>query len=331
MATAGAVVAGRYRLVQPLAGGGMSHVWLATDERSGHPVALKEVVAPADLDPQDWPRLRRWATHSGHALTRLVHPNVVRLLDVLPGNDGPWLVMEYVPSRSLLQVIQTEEPLAPARVAQIGLAVLSALTAVRRAGLLHLDVKPSNVLIADDGRILLADFGPTVTPETIEAMTAAGMVLGSPPYVAPELLTGCRATARADLWSLGAALYHAVEGRPPFVEADIPAMLRAIRQDAPAPVRRAGALAPVLSGLLRKDPAERMTASEAANRLHRLTGRLPSPAHRVRLPVAVTGALAMVLALGAASAPSQTGQVSGNRQIGNLNSGGERPTLRHAP
>jgi serine/threonine protein kinase len=303
MVAVGELLARRYRLVRLLANGGMGHVWLAVDERSGRPVAIKQNVPPAGLGPPERRLLRQSSTSSAQALTRLAHPNVVRVLDVLPRSDGPWLVREYVPARSLLQVLRAHGPLAPARVAQVGLAVLDALAAAGRAGLLHLDVKPSNVFLPGDGRILLADFGPAITGPTVAALESAGLVLGSPLYLAPERLTGGPVTGRADLWSLGATLYHAVEGRTPFERTDVPATLRAIRHDPPAGVRRAGPLAPVLTGLLRKKPAARMTAAEAADRLGRLANPRRVRSYRSRMPVAAAAAAAAsLLALAAVTA-----------------------------
>ncbi len=190
--------------------------------------------------------------------------------DVLPGDDHPWTVMEYVPSRSLLQLIEDAGPLPVGQVARIGLAVLDALDGARRAGVLHLDVKPSNVLIADDGRVVLTDFAPAVTDEGIDALARAGIILGSPNYIAPERLLDGVATARTDLWSLGATLYHAAEGRPPFLRKTTGATLRAVTDGAPDPPKLAGPLSGVLIGLLCRDPAERTTAAEVADRLRRL-------------------------------------------------------------
>jgi len=178
--------------------------------------------------------------------------------------------MEYVPSRSLLQLIEDAGPLPVGQVARIGLAVLDALDGARRAGVLHLDVKPSNVLIADDGRVVLTDFAPAVTDEGIDALARAGIILGSPNYIAPERLLDGVATARTDLWSLGATLYHAAEGRPPFLRKTTGATLRAVTDGAPDPPKLAGPLSGVLIGLLCRDPAERTTAAEVAGRLRRL-------------------------------------------------------------
>ena len=154
--------------------------------------------------------------------------------------------------------------------AGIGLAVLAGLEAAGRAGVLHLDVKPGNVLIADDGRVVLADFGPAVTGEGIDALADAGIILGSPRYIAPERLFDGVASARADLWSLGATLYHAVEGRPPFLRPTTEGILRAVADGTPDRPWRAGPLTPVLEGLLRRDPAARMTAAQAAEQLRRI-------------------------------------------------------------
>ncbi len=163
MVTVGQLVAGRYRVVHPLAAGGMSKVWLARDEMTGDPVAIKRCELPTGLTPDEQDLFRVWTVREARAFAIVGHPNVIRTLDVLPDDDAPWIVMEYVPSRSLQQVIDESGALPPARVAGIGLAVLEGLLAIRRAGLLHLDVKPSNVLIADDGRVVLSDFGPAVT------------------------------------------------------------------------------------------------------------------------------------------------------------------------
>jgi serine/threonine protein kinase len=270
MAGVGELVAGRYRIARPLGAGGMGRVWLAVDEVRHRRVAIKKCSMPDGLTQGEQELVRGWTLREARATARVSHPNVIRIEDVLSGDDQPWTVMEYVPSRSLLQLIEDAGPLPVGEVARIGLAVLDALDGARRAGVLHLDVKPSNVLIADDGRVVLTDFAPAVTDEGIDALARAGIILGSPNYIAPERLLDGVATARADLWSLGATLYHAAEGRPPFLRKTTGATLRAVTDGAPDPPRLAGPLSGVLIGLLRRDPAERMTAAEVTDRLRRL-------------------------------------------------------------
>nr|BFE73223.1 hypothetical protein GCM10020092_065240 [Actinoplanes digitatis] len=206
-------VAGRYLIARPLGSGGLGRVWLAVDEMLHRDVAIKQCAAPDGLAPDERELLRSWMPIEARAVSRVSHPNVIQIYDVLPGEDESWIVMEYVPSRSLLEVIKESGPLPVRRVAGVGLALLAGLDAAHRVGVLHLDVKPGNVLIADDGRVVLTDFGPAVTGEGIAALARRGMIMGSPNYVSPERLFDGVATAQADLWSLGATLYHAVEGR----------------------------------------------------------------------------------------------------------------------
>jgi hypothetical protein len=295
MVTVGQVVAGRYRITQPLAAGGLGAVWLAVDQATGEPVAVKKCGLPEGLTPDEQDLFRLWTVREARAFALVTHPNVIRTLDVLPGDDHtPWIVMEYVPSRSLQQVIDETGGLSPGRVAGIGLAVLDGLLAVRGAGLLHLDVKPGNVLIADNGRVVLTDFGPAVTAEGVEALAGAGIILASPKYLAPERLDGGVALPESDLWSLGATLYHAVEGRPPYTGATIADTLRALASGMPPEPQRAGPLAPVLAGLLRRDPADRLGPAELAEGLR-------SVAHPVReqTPVRVRTALRRRVAIAA--------------------------------
>ncbi|WP_239082262.1 serine/threonine-protein kinase [Actinoplanes teichomyceticus] len=291
-----AVIAGRYRIIRPLGSGGMSHVWLAHDEVRHIDVAIKQCTVPPGLRPDQQAVVRTWAVSEAQAAARVRHPHVIRTLDVLPDPNGPWLIMEYVPGRSLQQLIQERGPLPPARVARIGLAVLDALTAVGRAGLLHLDVKPGNVLIADDGRVVLIDFGPAVTEAGVAALTGARVVLGSPKYIAPERLFDRVSTASSDMWSLGATLYHAVEGRPPYARSSTAATLRALADGPPDPSRRAGPLTPVLAGLLRYDPGARLDPAGTAELLRRAVEPPPRSRIRRRVP-ALAAALTLVATL----------------------------------
>jgi serine/threonine protein kinase len=268
-------LAGRYRLVRALGQGGMGRVWLAHDELLRRDVAVKELVPSPSLSSADQREMYERAMREARAIARLDHTNVVRILDVLHVDDEPWIVMEFVASRSLAQVLAEDGPLAPAQAARIGLAVLAALRSAHRAGLLHRDVKPANVLLAEDGRVVLTDFGLATTTED-PSMTQTGMVLGSPEYLAPERAVAGAVGPAADLWSLGATLYAAVEGRPPYARASTFATLAAIASEPPAPATRAGAMAPVLQGLLRKNPGRRISAEEAERLLRRVTAQQPS-------------------------------------------------------
>ncbi|GLY07393.1 serine/threonine-protein kinase [Actinoplanes sp. NBRC 101535] len=299
MAAVGEIVAGRYRVDRRLAESGLSRVWLAHDLATRTDVVLKQSTLPAGLDPFQRDLIRRWALPEARAVARVVHPHVIRTIDVFPDDDGPWIVMEYLPSRSLQEIVATGGPLPPRRVARIGLALLGALTTANRAGLLHLDVKPGNVLITDDGRVVLTDFAPAVSPPGVAAMARAGIVLGSPKYIAPERLQHRISTSRADLWSLGATLYHAVEGRPPYQRATTTETLRALGASRPDPMRRAGPLAGVLTALLRRDPLSRPTPEELEKRLRRVAeGRIRRRRNRFATTTAVV-ALAAAIAAGA--------------------------------
>jgi serine/threonine protein kinase len=262
------LLAGRYRVTESLGTGGMGRVWLARDEVLGRDVAIKEVVLPPDLVAQERDALRRRTLREARAAARLTDPNVAQVFDVFEADGHPWIVLEHVRSRTLQEAVDQDAPLEPRRTAEIGLAVLAALRAAHRAGVLHRDVKPSNVLLAADGRVVLTDFGIATIEEDGDT-TSSGLVLGSPQFMAPERALRGESRAAADLWSLGATLYAAVEGRPPYQGPSAVGTLMALAAEEPAPPQRAGVLRPVLDGLLRKDPDERIDADEAQRRLER--------------------------------------------------------------
>jgi hypothetical protein len=270
----------RYRLVDRIGRGGMGTVWHARDELLGREVAVKEVLLPVELDDTERDVLRRRAMREARAAARLSHPNVVTVYDVLEEDGRPWIVMELMHARSLADVVHEDGPLDVERVAAIGLDILDALGAAHAAGVLHRDVKPSNVLLSDDGRVVLTDFG-IADVEGDPALTATGLLLGAPAYMAPERARGDAVRPEADLWSLGATLYTAVEGRPPFDAEGAMATLAAVVTQPPAATRRAGPLRPVLEGLLRKDPRERLSAAETRRMLERVlsgaTDEAPTP------------------------------------------------------
>ncbi|MFD6665103.1 protein kinase [Micromonospora chalcea] len=261
------VIAGRYRLLDLVGRGGMGQVWRARDEELHREVAVKQVVPPNWLAENERDELRARTLREARTSARLNHPNVVRVYDVVRVEGDPWLVMEYVPSRSLQEIVEADGPLPPGRAAEIGLAVLAALRAAHDAGVLHRDVKPANVLLARDGRVLLTDFGLAVFQGGDGAMTRPGLVLGSPQYVAPERAAEGVSSVEADMWSLGATLHAAVEGRSPYARSTAMATLAALATRPPDPAPHAGPLAPVLAGLLRRDPRARLGHHETARLL----------------------------------------------------------------
>ena len=271
------MVAGRYRLHRQLGAGGMGRVWLARDEMLGRDVAIKEVVPPAGLSEKEREELRYRTLREARTTARLNHPNVVKIYDVVHTEEWPWIVMEFVPSRSLYEVIVTDGPLRPEQAARVGLAMLAALTAAHQAGVLHRDVKPGNVLMADDGRVVLTDFGLAMFDGTESAVTVPGLVLGSAQYVAPERAKDGTSTPQSDLWSLGATLYAAVEGRSPYARSSTFATLTALATAQPDQPRNAGALRPVLAGLLRRNPRDRIEPQEAQRLLRRAAGEPSAP------------------------------------------------------
>ncbi|MFI6580634.1 protein kinase [Embleya sp. NPDC050493] len=258
----GRLIGGRYLLAERLGRGGMGAVWRARDQVLGREVAVKEMLPQPGADDAERARLRERAAREARAAARLSHPSVVRVYDVVEEDDRPWIVMELVPSRSLAEVIRGDGPMTADRVAEIGLTMIDALRTAHAAGILHRDVKPGNVLITLDDRAVLSDFGIAVV-EGDSSVTQSGVVLGAPAYIPPERAKGLNPTAASDLWSLGATLYAAVEGKAPFERSTPLATLTAIVSEDPAPAKHAGALDPVLRALLARDPQERPDAAEA--------------------------------------------------------------------
>lgn len=281
------LVADRYRLDGALGEGGMGVVWRARDEVLGREVAVKEVRAPAGLSDDQVRRLYARLEREARAAGRIAHRNVVTVYDVVFDHGGgsggsgdgrrPWIVMELIRGLSLADVLAAEGPLAPKRAARIGAEVLAALAAAHDAGVLHRDVKPGNVLVGNDGRIVLSDFG-IASLEGTDQLTMTGELIGSPEFLAPERALGRTPGPASDLWSLGVLLYAAVEGAPPFRRHTPLTTLRAVVEDELPPPRRAGELAGVIAGLLRKDPAERPSAADTARRLRLVAaGGTPPP------------------------------------------------------
>ncbi|MFF9912858.1 serine/threonine-protein kinase [Streptomyces sp. NPDC013457] len=264
------VIAGRYRLLDVLGQGGMGTVWRARDEVLGRDVAVKEVRAPAGLTGDDERRLYARLEREAWAAARISHRNVVTVYDVATEDGRPWIVMELIPGLTLSDVLDAEGPMPPRRAALVGAEVLAALGAAHEAGVLHRDVKPGNVLLGNDGRVVLTDFGIASVQGT-SPLTMTGELIGSPEFLAPERALGRTPGPASDLWSLGVLLYAAVEGHSPFRQDTPLSTLRAVVDEELPPPRRAGELAPVIEGLLRKDPRERLQAA-AAERQLRIVG-----------------------------------------------------------
>ncbi|TDD25493.1 serine/threonine-protein kinase [Nonomuraea diastatica] len=300
----GWLLAGRYRLLAELGRGGMGTVWRGHDELLDRQVAVKELSMPHRSGPEREVLLGR-TMREARLSARLSHPNIAVVYDVVEADERPWIVLQYVPSRSLGDVIRERGPLPATTVARIGLNLLEALRAAHTKGIVHRDVKPANVLMTDDGHAVLTDFGLATTLDDQAHLTREGIVLGTPAYIAPERARGGPSTPQADLWSLGATLYEAVEGRSPFGNGGALATLSAVLTSSPAPLRQAGPLAPVITGLLDKDPGRRIGAAEAHQELLRVA-EPERPAHQEAAPrgaepaslVPANGALFPVPALG---------------------------------
>ncbi|MER6840559.1 protein kinase domain-containing protein [Streptomyces platensis] len=276
----GRLLAGRYRLADVLGRGGMGTVWRARDEVLGRTVAVKELRFPGGVEEDEKRRLITRTLREAKAIARIRNNGAVTVYDVVDEDDRPWIVMELVEGRSLAEVIRDDGPLTPRRSAEVGLAVLDVLRAAHAAGILHRDVKPSNVLMSDDGRVVLTDFG-IAQVEGDPSVTSTGMLVGAPSYISPERARGQKPGPPADLWSLGGLLYACVEGVPPYDKGSAIATLTAVMTEPVEPPKNADGLEEVIYGLLVKDPAGRLDDAGARALLldvvHAPEARKPEP------------------------------------------------------
>ncbi|MCX3058181.1 serine/threonine-protein kinase, partial [Streptomyces beihaiensis] len=325
----GRIVAGRYRVAERLGRGGMGTVWRAVDQRLGREVAVKELRSFSDADKAELAEQRTRMRREARAAARVRHPGVVAVHDVTEDAGRPVIVMELVGGPSLQQVLTKHGPLEPTEAARIGAQVAEALAAAHRVGVLHRDVKPSNVLLERGGRVVLTDFGIAALDEPGDGaatrLTRSGELVGSLDYLAPERARGAEPGPAADVWALGATLYAAVEGVAPFSRTSTWSTINAIVTEPPSAPVRAGALTAALAELLEKDPALRPDAERARRLLQAVVaGTEPPPGSpdtvRLRLPRAaavppgrpVPGGTAGGSAGGAAGgAAGATAQVAG--------------------
>lgn len=263
-------VAGRYRLLEIIGRGGMGRVWRAADELLDRAVAVKEMRIDAGdggLGPEDARVRRERALREARASARIDHPGVVRVYDVAEEDGRLWIVMELVDARSLARYVDDEGPLGEREAARVGLALVAALRRVHAAGVLHRDIKPENVLIGPGDRVVLTDFGIAAIQDT-GRLTQAGLLVGSPEYMAPERVSGAPQGPPSDLWSLGATLCAALRGSSPFArESALTTLVAVLHEDPELPPESSG-LRPLLAALLAKEPAGRpgLDATEAALR-----------------------------------------------------------------
>ncbi|MEU6816523.1 serine/threonine-protein kinase [Streptomyces sp. NPDC046860] len=277
------LLAGRYRLGDVLGRGGMGTVWRAEDETLGRTVAVKELRFPSNIDEEEKRRLITRTLREAKAIARIRNNSAVTVFDVVDEDDRPWIVMELVEGKSLAEVIREDGVLTPRRAAEVGLAVLDVLRSAHREGILHRDVKPSNVLIADDGRVVLTDFG-IAQVEGDPSITSTGMLVGAPSYISPERARGHKPGPAADLWSLGGLLYASVEGVPPYDKGSAIATLTAVMTESLEEPKNAGPLGDVIRGLLTKEPAQRLDDAGARAMLNKVINAAdPEPLDATRV------------------------------------------------
>jgi len=258
-------IVGRYALGDLLGRGGMGTVWRAQDELLGRAVAIKAVEIPDAVSDGERASMRARVLREARAAARLNHPGVITIHDIVEEGGRVFIVMELVVAPTLAAAVAAHGPLAPARVARIGQQLLDALEVAHGEGIVHRDIKPANVMLLPRDRVKLADFG-IASVQGDPQLTSSGVVLGSPAFMAPEQVSGEPSGPPADLWALGATMYHAVEGRVPFQRDTQSGVLVAILAQDADPLELAGPLSPVIAGLLAKAPEDR----PSAERLHQL-------------------------------------------------------------
>ncbi|MBK3576984.1 serine/threonine protein kinase [Streptomyces sp. MBT65] len=266
MSDEGRRIAGRYRLTERIGRGGMGTVWRADDAVLGRQVAIKRLHDRPELSADELATLYERTRREARSAARIAHPNVIVVHDVVDDEGRPCIVMEYVPGPTLAELLEDGRTLPYQEAARFGLDMVAALRAAHAAGVLHRDVKPGNVLLGAGDRIVLTDFGIATTDGT-STLTKTGEMVGSIHYMAPERIRGRTPGTASDLWALGATLYQAVEGRPPFRRATAMETAYAIAVDPLEPMKQAGPLEQIVEALLSKEPDERPTAEQTERAL----------------------------------------------------------------
>lgn len=263
-------IGNRYRLDERIGAGAMGAVWRGTDELLNRTVAVKELLAAALPSADQLEESRQRILREGRIGARLQHSHVISMFDVVVHDDRPWLVMEYLPSRSMAAVLFEKGPMSPREAAAIGRQVADGLSAAHAAGVVHRDVKPGNVLLAEDGRAKVSDFGVSRAVDDVQ-LTRTGVIAGTPAFLSPEVARGQEPTAASDVFALGATLYAAVEGEPPFgLDDNAYALLHKVATGAIRPPTDAGSMTALLMRLLSNDPTDRPSASQARDSLARI-------------------------------------------------------------
>ncbi|MFF8913381.1 protein kinase [Streptomyces sp. NPDC015032] len=320
----GRLLAGRYRLGEVLGRGGMGTVWRAVDETLGRTVAVKELRFPSAIDEDEKRRLITRTLREAKAIARIRNNGAVTVYDVVDEDDRPWIVMELIEGKSLAEAIREDGVLTPKRAAEVGLAIIDVLRSAHREGILHRDVKPSNVLIAEDGRVVLTDFG-IAQVEGDPSVTSTGMLVGAPSYISPERARGHKPGPPADLWSLGGLLYASVEGSPPYDKGSAIATLTAVMTEPLDPPKNAGPLEEVIYGLLAKDPDQRLDEAAARALLNDVIHAPEKPDPVVPAPADATQIMALPGKTAGSSAkaeskPGEPGEGTRDRLRGALRS-----------
>ncbi|UQS22464.1 protein kinase [Amycolatopsis thermalba] len=264
MSDEGRLVAGRYRIERRIGSGAMGAVWQAHDDVLGRAVAIKQLLLQPGLDQHEAEDAKQRTMREGRIAARLHHPNAISVFDVVTDDNGhPCLVMEYLPSTSLAELLRDRKTLPPREVARIGAQIAAALKEAHAVGIVHRDIKPGNILLADNGVVKITDFGISRAKDDV-TVTKTGMIAGTPAYLAPEVAIGGDPGPEADVFSLGSTLYAACEGQPPFgLSENTLSLLHAVAAGQINPPRQSGPLASVLAVLLHPEVQHRPTAAEA--------------------------------------------------------------------